>query len=80
MPKFSRKDKVELVQIDNAEKTTTITISIEGNHHNPLLDTLVQNFNNNIKNILLTYKEKEVVKKQPKKKKGSVFGSAGGFV
>ena len=81
MPKYSRKDKIILEDITNADNVATVSITIEGNHLHHSFDTLLVEFNNKVKSILANYKEKVPEKKEPKKpKKNKGFGSSGGFV
>ena len=77
MTKFTRKSKIELQHMTNAESTLAVTINIDSNHTNNDLDTLLSSLTNTT-NSLNNYKPKEEVKKQPKQTKKKQFG--GNFV
>jgi hypothetical protein len=77
MTKFTRKSKIELQHMTNAESTIAVTITIDSNHTNNDLDTLLSSLTNTT-NSLNSYKHKEEVKKQPKQTKKKQFG--GNFV
>jgi len=77
MTKFTRKSKIELQNMTNAESTLSVTITIDSNHTNYDIDTLLSSLTNTT-NSLNNYKPKEEVKKQPKQTKKKQFG--GNFV
>jgi hypothetical protein len=77
MTKFTRKSKIELQHMTNAESTLAVTITIDSNHTNNDLDTLLSSLTNTT-NSLKNYKPKEEVKKQPKQTKKKQFD--GNFV